>query len=84
MSSTYDQLSLEHASLPSFEPFLPPSSLKPLSIVFLSLAFIASFYFSTLRSKSTVPIPEIAVGSIASILGGFGLVLAFCAVGVNV
>ncbi|GAA5961459.1 hypothetical protein JCM3765_003588 [Sporobolomyces pararoseus] len=84
MSSTYEQLSSEHASLPSFTPFLSPSSLKPLSIVFLSFAFVASFYFSTLRSKSTLPLSEVAVGSVASILGGFGLVLAFCAVGVCV
>ncbi|GAA6025500.1 hypothetical protein JCM11491_002841 [Sporobolomyces phaffii] len=85
-SSTYDQLVAEHATLSPFTPFLAPSSVRPVSIVFLSLAFIASFYFSTLRSKSTVVVPvrELAVGSIASVLGGFGIVLAFCAVGVCV
>ncbi|GAA5847667.1 hypothetical protein JCM3766R1_002443 [Sporobolomyces carnicolor] len=83
MSSTYDQLVVEHASLEPFSPFLSPASLKPLSVVLLSLAFVASFYFSTLRSKSAA-LSQVAVGSVASILGGFGLVLAFCAVGVCV
>ncbi|GAA5912731.1 OST5 family protein [Sporobolomyces salmoneus] len=84
MSSTYDQLAAEYSSLPSFTPFLSPTTLKPLSVFCLSLAFIASFYFSTLRSKSSLPLSEVAIGSVASILGGFGLVLGFCAVGVCV
>ncbi|GAA5926114.1 OST5 family protein, partial [Sporobolomyces koalae] len=74
----------EHSTLSPFTPFLAPASLQPLSIVFLSLAFIASFYFSTLRSKQKFPLAEIAIGTLASILGGFGMVLGFCAVGVCV
>ncbi|GAA5874569.1 hypothetical protein JCM1840_002232 [Sporobolomyces johnsonii] len=84
MPSTYDQLLAEHAALPPFEPFLAPSSLQPFAVLFLSLAFVLSFYFSTLRSKSALPISELAVGALASVLGGFGLVFAFCAVGVCV
>ncbi|GAA6061091.1 hypothetical protein JCM10212_006292 [Sporobolomyces blumeae] len=83
-TSRYDALLAEHASLEPFSPFLPPSSLQPLAVFLLSLAFVASFYFSTLRSKSTVPLAELAVGAAASLLGGFGVVLAFCAVGVCV
>lgn len=37
----------EHASLPAFKPFLPTTLLKPVSILFLSLAFVLSFYFTT-------------------------------------
>lgn len=37
----------EHLSLPAFQPFLSPSSLQPLSILFLAIAFVLSFYFST-------------------------------------
>ncbi|ORY67944.1 hypothetical protein BCR35DRAFT_308315 [Leucosporidium creatinivorum] len=81
--STYAELLAEHNSLPAFAPFLPSSSLQPLAITFLSLAFVLSFYFSTLRAKG-LPTQELAVGSLASVLGGFGLVFAFCAVGVNV
>ncbi|BGO93553.1 hypothetical protein NBRC10512_000712 [Rhodotorula toruloides] len=84
MSSSYAALQLEHPSLPAFQPFLSPSSLQPLSILFLAIAFVLTFYFSTLRSKSTLPVSELAVGGLASVFGGFGLVFAFCAIGANV
>lgn len=46
-SANPTNLQAEHNSLPAFSPFLPSSSLQPLAITFLSLAFILSFYFST-------------------------------------
>ncbi|GAA6007213.1 OST5 family protein [Rhodotorula paludigena] len=84
MSSTYAQLKAEHAALPAFEPFFARSALPSLATQALLAAFVLTFYFSTLRSKTTIPYSELAVAGLASIFGGFGLVFAFCAVGANV
>ncbi|KAM0790574.1 hypothetical protein ACM66B_004441 [Microbotryomycetes sp. NB124-2] len=81
MTSSYADLLAEHAQLPSFEPAVPTSALSPLALVCLPMAFVLSFYFTTLRSK---PAQELAVGAAASLLGGIGLVCAFCALGINV
>ncbi|SCV71392.1 BQ2448_2980 [Microbotryum intermedium] len=81
--SSYAELLREHASSTPFSPLISPSSAPPLAIVLLSIAFVSSFYFSTLR-PSKIPTNEIGSALIASVLGGFGLVFAFCALGVNV
>ncbi|GAA5973469.1 hypothetical protein JCM11641_006478 [Rhodosporidiobolus odoratus] len=86
MSSSYADALAEFSTLPSFSPLLPTTSLPSLAALSLIIAFALSFYFSTLRSssKSTFPAQELAVAGAASVSGGFGLVLAFCAIGANV
>ncbi|GAA6043320.1 hypothetical protein JCM8097_001183 [Rhodosporidiobolus ruineniae] len=84
MSSSYAEALAQHQSLPAFSPLLPSSSLSSLAVLLLSLSFVLSFYFSTLRSKAVVPIQELVVAALASVVGGVGLVSAFCAVGANV
>ncbi|GAA5913473.1 hypothetical protein JCM6882_001970 [Rhodosporidiobolus microsporus] len=86
MSAFYADAQAAYASATPFTPFLPTSSLSTFAVFSLTLAFVLSFYFSTLRSssKSGLPLQEMGVAGVASILGGFALVFAFCAVGVNV
>ncbi|GAA5863680.1 hypothetical protein JCM3774_001212 [Rhodotorula dairenensis] len=94
MSSSYAALAAEHAASPRFSPLIPRAALQPLAIVLLLAAFILSFSFSTLRSPAPTtikgrPAPstlgqELAFGGLASVAGGVGLVLAFCAIGANV
>ncbi|SGY60520.1 BQ5605_C007g04444 [Microbotryum silenes-dioicae] len=81
--SSYAGLQREHASSTPFSPLISPSAAQPLAIVLLSIAFVSSFYFSTLR-PSKIPTTEIASALVASVLGGFGLVFAFCTLGVNI
>ncbi|GAA5970966.1 hypothetical protein JCM8115_005513 [Rhodotorula mucilaginosa] len=97
MSASYVALAAEHASSPQFSPLVPRAALTPLAIILLIAAFILSFAFSTLRPStaattrkgqqhggSTTLAREVALGGAASIAGGVGLVLAFCAIGANV
>ncbi|KIY61743.1 hypothetical protein CYLTODRAFT_433506 [Cylindrobasidium torrendii FP15055 ss-10] len=81
--STYEELKALHASLPPFSPIVPTSLLPTLALVLLFATFVLGFYFSTLP-KDTLPIRELQVASLASILGGFGVVALFCSVGVYV
>ncbi|BGP18413.1 hypothetical protein JCM10213_001660 [Rhodosporidiobolus nylandii] len=84
MSTVYTQKLLEHATLPPISPLLPPTTLSSAAALSLTVAFVLSFYFSTLRAKSTLPVSELAVAALASVFGGFGLVFAFCSVGLSV
>ncbi|KAI0685543.1 hypothetical protein BC835DRAFT_1289941, partial [Cytidiella melzeri] len=72
-----------HKHIPSFTPFVPVAVLPYLAFALLSATFALAFYFSTI-SKSSLPIHEVLVASLASILGGFGVVALFCSVGVYV
>ncbi|GAA5985960.1 hypothetical protein JCM10908_006349 [Rhodotorula pacifica] len=91
MSSSYAALAAEHASSPAFSPLIPRAALQPLAILLLVSAFILTFAFSTIRPNSSPASKgnhtlarEVALGGVASIAGGVGLVLAFCAIGANV
>ncbi|KIJ58728.1 hypothetical protein HYDPIDRAFT_102086, partial [Hydnomerulius pinastri MD-312] len=68
---------------PPFSPYVSASLLLPIALVCLASTFALAFYFSTLP-KDRIPLRETAVASMASVLGGFGVVALFCAVGVNV
>ncbi|KAF8439333.1 hypothetical protein L210DRAFT_867202, partial [Boletus edulis BED1] len=72
-----------HKSLPPFTPYVSASLLPYIALVLLVSTFVLTFYFSTLP-KDNIPVRESAVASLASILGGFGVVALFCSVGVNV
>ncbi|GBE78582.1 hypothetical protein BKA93DRAFT_799571 [Sparassis latifolia] len=80
-----DYLSIQalHRSIPPFSPDIPVGLLPYLAFVLLATTFALAFYFSTLP-KDTLPVREVAVASIASLLGGFGVVALFCTVGVYV
>ena len=88
-----------HFSLPPFVPVIPTNLLPYLTGALLIPTFALAFYFSTYVPplisnsrphilfsipKHTVPIWETVVASLASILGGFGVVALFCSVGVYV
>ncbi|KAL5534732.1 hypothetical protein ACEPAG_1196 [Sanghuangporus baumii] len=79
----YNNIQNLHKSLPAFSPYISESVLPYLAFVLLAATFTLTFYFSTLP-KSTMPFREIAIASLASILGGFGIVVPFCSVGVYV
>ncbi|BGP57017.1 hypothetical protein JCM8202_004548 [Rhodotorula sphaerocarpa] len=100
MSAAYQRLAAEHAASPAFSPLVPRSALSPLALVLLVAAFILTFAFTTVGTTSprrrragakAAPPPaqstlgqELLLGSMASVAGGIGLVLAFCAIGANV
>jgi len=79
----YDAIQALHKALPPFSPYIPASLLPHIALVLLVSTFGLTFYFSTLP-KDSIPFRESAVASLASILGGFGVVALFCSVGVNV
>ncbi|KAF9235851.1 hypothetical protein BU15DRAFT_77573 [Melanogaster broomeanus] len=79
----YDAIQALHKSLPPFSPYVSASLLPYIALVLLVSTFALAFYFSTLP-KDKIPIRETAVASLASILGGFGVVALFCTAGVNV
>ncbi|KAI0344175.1 hypothetical protein BDW22DRAFT_1483282 [Trametopsis cervina] len=81
--SAYESIAALHRNIPSFSPVIPVSLLPYLAFVLLSATFVLTFYFSTIP-KSTLPVHEVLVASLASILGGFGVVALFCSVGVYV
>ncbi|TNY21182.1 hypothetical protein DMC30DRAFT_416295 [Rhodotorula diobovata] len=81
MSTQYQALLAEHASLASFTPWVSRSALPALATQCLVAAFVLTFYFSTLRDQLA---KEVGVAALASVAGGFGLVFAFCLVGANV
>ncbi|GAA5840150.1 hypothetical protein JCM11251_000617 [Rhodosporidiobolus azoricus] len=87
MSSSYADAQSLYAFSAPFEPFLPTTSLSSAAVFCLTLCFVLSFYFSTLRStgknSSALPV-ELGVAAMASVVGGFGTVLFFCTVGANV
>ncbi|KIJ21250.1 hypothetical protein PAXINDRAFT_5433 [Paxillus involutus ATCC 200175] len=79
----YDATQALHKSLPPFSPYVSASLLPHIALVLLVSTFVLAFYFSTLP-KDKIPIRETAVASLASVLGGFGVVALFCSAGVNV
>ncbi|KAF8508523.1 hypothetical protein JB92DRAFT_2732645, partial [Gautieria morchelliformis] len=72
-----------HQSLPPFVPYISATLLPYLAFVLLMATFALGFYFSTLP-KATIPVQEVGVASLASVLTGFGVVALFCSVGVHV
>ncbi|KAG6330562.1 hypothetical protein ID866_8526, partial [Astraeus odoratus] len=72
-----------HQSLPPFSPYVPVSLLPFLALLLLASTFALTFYFSTLPIKA-FPVREGGVAFLASVLGGFGVVVLFCSVGVYV
>lgn len=83
MPESYDSIQALHQSLPPFSPYISATLLPYLAGVLLTTTFALAFYFSTLP-KATVPIHEVGVASLASVLASFGIVALFCSVGVNV
>ncbi|KAF9015907.1 hypothetical protein BDZ89DRAFT_1141165 [Hymenopellis radicata] len=81
--SEYETVKALHASLPPFAPLISVALLPYLALILLSATFALTFYFSTL-TKDTLPVSEFRVATLASILGGFGVVALFCTVGVPV
>ncbi|KAJ7075014.1 hypothetical protein B0H15DRAFT_868300 [Mycena belliarum] len=79
----YDHLKSLYATAPPFAPLVPVALLPYLAFVLLALTFTLAFYVSTLP-KTTIPVRETAAASVASVLGGFGVVALFCTVGVYV
>ncbi|KAH7884095.1 hypothetical protein F5I97DRAFT_1938696 [Phlebopus sp. FC_14] len=79
----YDTIQALHKSLPPFSPYVSASLLPYIAFVLLTSTFVLAFYFSTLP-KDKIPIREAVVATLASVLGGFGVVALFCSVGVNV
>ncbi|KAI0075899.1 hypothetical protein K474DRAFT_1663656 [Panus rudis PR-1116 ss-1] len=79
----YDAIKALHLAVPPFSPYIPVGLLPYLAFILLVSTFGLAFYFSTLP-KDTIPVREAAVASLASLLGGFGVVALFCSVGVYV
>ncbi|KAF8584967.1 hypothetical protein K439DRAFT_1410502 [Ramaria rubella] len=99
MAETYTSIEKLHQSLPPFTPYLSAGLLPYLAFITLVATFALGFYFTTyvgnIRAwlpihtmsrlpKATIPIHEVGVASLASVLAGFGVVALFCSVGVNV
>ncbi|KAJ7139343.1 hypothetical protein C8R44DRAFT_764284 [Mycena epipterygia] len=83
MDMDYAALKSLYTASPAFQPIVSVAFLPYIAYSLLFTTFTLAFYVSTLP-KTTVPIRETAVASVASILGGFGVVALFCTVGVNV
>jgi len=81
--STFQVIQALHRSSPPFSPYIALEFLPGFTLFLLATTFTLAFYFSTLP-KHTIPVRETVVASIASILGGFGIVALFCTVGVYV
>ncbi|KAI0089944.1 hypothetical protein BDY19DRAFT_941599 [Irpex rosettiformis] len=81
--ASYESIAALHKNIPAFSPYIPVAVLPYLAFILLSVTFGLTFYFSTIP-KSTFPVHEVSVASLASILGGFGVVALFCSVGVYV
>jgi len=81
--SDYQAIHALQRTLPSFTPHLPVGLLPYIAFILLATTFALAFYFSTLPNDK-LPARELAVASLASILGGFGVVALFCTAGVYV
>ncbi|EPQ61168.1 hypothetical protein GLOTRDRAFT_102818 [Gloeophyllum trabeum ATCC 11539] len=79
----YSAIQALHKSAPAFSPYVPVGLLPYIAFVLLGGTFALAFYFSTLP-KTTVPVQETLIASLASVLGGFGVVALFNSVGVYV
>ncbi|KZT68832.1 hypothetical protein DAEQUDRAFT_766029 [Daedalea quercina L-15889] len=81
--SDHRAIAARHQTLPAFSPSVPVGLLPYLAFTLLTATFALAFYFSILP-KDKIPVREAGVASLASILGGFGVVALFCTVGVYV
>ncbi|KAJ7630314.1 hypothetical protein FB45DRAFT_1027552 [Roridomyces roridus] len=79
----YTQLQSLYIATPAFQPLVPVALLPYLAFFLLLTTFTLGFYVSTLP-KDTIPVRETAVATLASVLGGFGVVAMFCTAGVYV
>jgi len=79
----YESVRSLHKAIPPFSPYIPTGLLPYIAFFLLAATFALGFYFSTLQTEK-VPVREFTVASLASILGGFGVVALFCSVGVYV
>ncbi|KIM32959.1 hypothetical protein M408DRAFT_14531 [Serendipita vermifera MAFF 305830] len=79
--ASYSSLQSLHESLPPFSPLIPTSLIPIIAWSLLLSSFGLGFYFTTLP-KQSVPVTELLIAIVASILGGFGTVAMFCTVGV--
>ncbi|KAF7306258.1 hypothetical protein MIND_00416600 [Mycena indigotica] len=79
----YTSLKSLYATSPAFSPLIPVGLLPYLAFILLLLTFTLGFYVSTLP-KAALPVREVGVASLASVLGGFGVVALFCTLGVYV
>ncbi|KAF8150389.1 hypothetical protein K438DRAFT_1624404, partial [Mycena galopus ATCC 62051] len=61
---------------PAFSPLVPVGLLPYIAFVLLFLTFTLAFYVSTVP-KQTIPVRELGITSLASVLGGFGVVALF-------
>ncbi|KAI5897301.1 uncharacterized protein SCHCODRAFT_02696030 [Schizophyllum commune H4-8] len=77
----YESIQALHRNLPAFQPSIPVSLLPYLAFILLGSTFALTFWFSTMPKN--VPL-EMTAASLASVLGGFGVVALFCTVGVYV
>ncbi|KAJ7820607.1 hypothetical protein B0H13DRAFT_2129986, partial [Mycena leptocephala] len=75
----YPALQSLYNTSPAFQPLIPVGLLPYIAFVLLFLTFTLAFYVSTVP-KATIPVRETAVVSLASLLGGFGVVALFCTV----
>ncbi|KAG8990615.1 hypothetical protein FRB94_004523 [Tulasnella sp. JGI-2019a] len=80
---SYEDIKNLHATLPAFAPIVPTQWLPSLSFILLASTFVLAFFFSTLPTP-TVPVKEIGVAALASVLAGLGIVALFCSAGVYV
>ncbi|KAJ7171560.1 hypothetical protein C8R43DRAFT_978665 [Mycena crocata] len=79
----YADLKSLYTASPAFSSLIPVALLPYIAFILLFTTFTLAFYVSTLP-KENIPVRETAVASVASILGGFGVVALFCTVGVYV
>ncbi|KAK7688025.1 hypothetical protein QCA50_008395 [Cerrena zonata] len=79
----YESIQALHKAIPPFSPYIAVGLLPYIAFFLLVATFGLTFYFSTLP-KDTIPIREASVATLASVLGGFGVVALFCSVGVYV
>ncbi|KAH8921182.1 hypothetical protein BT69DRAFT_1333478 [Atractiella rhizophila] len=85
MSASYSSFSSVLPKAPSFSPPVAESTLPVLSAILLALAFGFGFYSTTLsKARTSVPVSEMGYAAVASLTAGFGVVLLFASVGVNV
>jgi hypothetical protein len=82
-SAEYDSIKALYTTSPAFTPSASVGLLPYLAFLLLAVTFVLAFYFSTLP-KDIVPMRESTIASVASILGGFGIVALFCSVGVYI
>ncbi|KAK9895865.1 hypothetical protein P389DRAFT_210719 [Cystobasidium minutum MCA 4210] len=82
-SQDYAAQQSAYANLPAFSPPVQPALVPYLSLGLLGAAFLMSFAFTTLPKKGSV-VTEAGTAMLASMLFGFGAVIAFSWVGVSV